>query len=98
MIQFNKLNHCFFLHNLKNKKVNIKKRLNIKTLTTLFKILGVGFVIILVGFFSLRGYFLNKAIAKISNKFKTDYNATFKIDEANFKGISGIELKKLSLN
>jgi hypothetical protein len=97
MIQFNKLNHCFFLHNLKNKKVNLKKRLNIKTLTTLFKILGVGFIIILVGFFLLRGYFLNKAIAKISNKFKTDYNATFKIEEANFKGISGIEFKKLSL-
>ena len=66
-------------------------------LKTTAKIIGILLLVIILSYFSLRGYFLNKAIDKVSAKFKKEYNAEFKIQNASFKGISGIELEKITL-
>jgi hypothetical protein len=74
------------------------KNIKIKAfLKPFLKIGGALLTIVIVAFFLLRGYFLNKAINKISAKFKTEYNAELKIENATFKGISGIELSKITL-
>ena len=40
---------------------------------------------------------LNKAITKISDKMTNEYNSSFVVKEASFKGLSGIEMKGISL-
>jgi len=77
---------------LKIKNIDIKP-----ILKTTAKVIGILFLVIILGYFSLRGYFLNKAIDKVSAKFKKEYNADFKIENASFKGISGIALEKITL-
>lgn len=64
---------------------------------TLVKITGVFLLLALIAFFSLRNMLLQKAIAKISTKLKTDYAATFTVQQAAFTGISSVQLTGVSL-
>lgn len=63
-------------------------------------VLGI-FVVITVllgiGFFAFRNTILQKAITKASSKMDTEYNSTFTVKEASFKGLSGIEMKGIIL-
>jgi hypothetical protein len=54
-------------------------------------------VLAIVLMFSLRGYFLQKAIEKIALKFKTKYQTELIVENASFKGLSGVEFKKIKL-
>ncbi len=53
------------------------------------------FLLTLVGIFVFRDILLQKAIAKASSKFDTDYNCNFSVKNAHFDGISGIELNTI---
>lgn len=61
------------------------------------KFLGAFLIIAVASFFLFRGYFLNKAIAKITHKFKTKYQAELKIGNASFIGLSGVQLDNITL-
>ncbi|PZR23817.1 MAG: glycosyl transferase [Flavobacterium psychrophilum] len=63
---------------------------------------AVGIVIVLiiisgVLFFAFRNSILQKAIIKVSGKMNTEYNSTFTVKEASFHGLSGIEMKDITL-
>lgn len=50
-----------------------------------------------IAFFAFRNSILEKAITKISGKMDTEYNSTFTVKEASFHGLSGIEMKGITL-
>jgi hypothetical protein len=52
---------------------------------------------VIIGVFAFRGFLLNKAIAKVQNKFKEDYNCNFVVKNAGFEGLSGVALKEITL-
>ncbi len=64
----------------------------LKTLKTLAKIAGVFFVAVIVVFFLFRNILLNKAIERISAKLESKYHTILHINQAGFKGITGVEL------
>lgn len=68
-----------------------------KTMTLLLKIASVVFFLSIIAYFSLRGFFLQKAIEKVQHKLKQKYQAELLIGEAGFTGISGVSIKKLQL-
>jgi hypothetical protein len=61
------------------------------------KIFVVLIVLSVISFFMFRNTLLEKAIAKVSDKMTTDYNSSFIVKEASFKGFSGIEMKGITL-
>lgn len=61
------------------------------------KIFVVFIVLSVISFFVFRDTLLQKAIAKVSDKMTTDYNSSFIVKEASFKGFSGIEMKSITL-
>lgn len=61
------------------------------------KIFVVFIVLSVISFFVFRDTLLQKAIAKVSDKMTTDYNSSFIVKEASFKGFSGIEMKGITL-
>lgn len=61
------------------------------------KIFVVLIVLSVISFFVFRDTLLQKAIAKVSDKMTTDYNSSFIVKEASFKGFSGIEMKGITL-
>ena len=61
------------------------------------KILGVVFVILIIGFLFFRNELLNQAIDKVSTTMKLDYNSTFSIKKASFDGLTGLELSDITL-
>ena len=61
------------------------------------KILGVVFVILIIGFLFFRNELLNQAIDKVSTTMKLEYNSTFSIKKASFNGLSGLELSEITL-
>lgn len=61
------------------------------------KIFVVLIVLSVISFFVFRNTLLQKAIAKVSDKMTTDYNSSFIVKEASFKGFSGIEMKGITL-
>ena len=68
-----------------------------KYLTLVLKIASVFLLLGIVGYFSLRGYFLNKAIEKIQNKLAIKYNTRLWVREAGFKGFTTVSLKGIQL-
>lgn len=68
-----------------------------KILTLAIKIAGVFLLLLLIGYFSFRNIFLQKAIAKVQSKLLDKYQVELKINEAGFEGLSGLKLQGLSL-
>lgn len=68
-----------------------------RIILTLVKITGVFLLLAIVAFFAFRNMLLQKVITKISNKVKTEYQASFSVTEAKFSGISSVELNGISL-
>ncbi|MES2485056.1 MAG: biosynthetic peptidoglycan transglycosylase [Bacteroidota bacterium] len=50
-----------------------------------------------VAFFGFRNMVLQKVIAKVQSKMAVDYNSTFIVKNAAFSGLSGIEMKGITL-
>ena len=69
------------------------KKIALIILTTLIVII----IISVISFFAFRNTVLEKVITKISNKMTTDYNSSFVVEEAGFKGLSNIEMKGITL-
>jgi hypothetical protein len=69
------------------------KRIAIIIVTTILVI----FILSVISFFAFRNTILEKAITKISNKMDTDYNSSFVVKKASFKGLSGIEMWGITL-
>lgn len=61
------------------------------------KIFVVLIVLSVISFFVFRDTLLQKAITRVSDKMTTDYNSSFIVKEASFKGFSGIEMKGITL-
>lgn len=69
------------------------KKIVVKTLT----IIGLFIAVLLIAFFALRNVLLEKAINKVSGKMASEYNSTFTVKKAAFKGFSGIEMEGIAL-
>jgi len=74
------------------RKLN-KKKIAVRALI----ILGVLVVAAIASFFAFRNMALQKAVEKASNKMSRDYNSAFTIKSAKFKGLSGIEMKGITI-
>lgn len=61
------------------------------------KIFGIVIALLLIGFLVFRDELLDQAIDKVSTTMKLEYNSDFAIKEATFDGVSGIELKEITL-
>jgi hypothetical protein len=61
------------------------------------KIAAILIVIFILSFFAFRNMLLEKAIAKISAKMDSEYNSTFTVKKASFKGFSGVEMEGITL-
>jgi hypothetical protein len=68
-----------------------------KWITLTAKVVGVFLFLLVLGFFSFRGYFLNKAIAKVQAKLQNQYQTKLDITEAGFSGLAGVNLTGISL-
>ncbi len=68
-----------------------------KYILTLTKIVGVFFLLAVVSFFSFRNLLLNKALEKITAKFRNDYQTSFAYDDASFNGIAGVEIQGITI-
>ncbi|MCF8253583.1 MAG: transglycosylase domain-containing protein [Bacteroidia bacterium] len=68
-----------------------------KWITLTAKVVGVFLFLLVLGFFSLRGYFLNKAISKVQTKLQDQYQTKLDIKEAGFTGLAGVNLVGISL-
>ncbi len=55
------------------------------------------FVILIIGYFAFRNVVLRKIIEKAQAKIETDYNSTFTVKDAKFRGISGVDLTDVLL-
>ncbi|HKO75738.1 MAG TPA: transglycosylase domain-containing protein, partial [Flavobacterium sp.] len=72
-------------------------RTNKQKLLLASKILGIVIAVLLIGFLVFRNELLDQAIDKASATMKLEYNSEFTIKKASFDGVSGIELKEISL-
>ncbi len=61
------------------------------------KITGVLLIVLVVAFFIFRNQILQTAIVKVTEKVKRDYNSNFSVKEANFIGLSGVDLHDVIL-
>lgn len=61
------------------------------------KIVGVLFVLALIGLFSFRDALLQQALVKITNKMEREYDSKFSIKQAHFNGLTGVEMQDLIL-
>lgn len=74
-----------------------KKRSRKQWALLALKIIAVVILICTVCFFAFRNMLLGMAIKKIQGKLDSEYNSTFTVNEAAFKGISGVEMKGIAL-
>jgi len=74
------------------RKLN-KKKIALRALL----LLSVLAVIAVASFFVFRDMALQKAIVKVTDKMARDYNTAFTVKEASFKGLSGIEVKNITI-
>ncbi len=63
----------------------------------ILKITGVVFITAVVLFLIFRNSLLNKTIEKISSKIDKNYNSTFKVNSADFDGLTAVKLTEVSL-
>ena len=68
-----------------------------KYLTLIAKAIGVFLLLVVLGFFAFRTYFLNKAIAKVQYKLQSKYAVDLQVGSAQFVGLSGVHLKTIKL-
>lgn len=61
------------------------------------KIAGVIVLLLVISYFAFRNMVLNKVIAKISEKTRTEYNSEFSVKKASFRGLAGIDMTDVSL-
>lgn len=61
------------------------------------KIIGVCFVLLIIGLFVFRDALLQKTIVGISHKMDSDYNSTLTIKKAQFEGLTGVEIQDIVL-
>ncbi|MBE0390383.1 transglycosylase domain-containing protein [Flavobacterium sp. PL002] len=73
---------------MKNKKRKIKISLTILALMLLA---------LVTGFFIFRDTLLQQAIQKVSSKLDQKYNSKFTVEKAEFNGLTGIKLTKITL-
>lgn len=69
------------------------KRIAIKTA----KVMLVIVVLLIIVYFAFRNTILQKAIVKIQEKTQTEYNSSFSVKEAKFRGVSGIDMTDVTL-
>ncbi len=75
----------------------MRKRSKKQIALLILKIVAVLIIICIICFFAFRNMLLQKAVAKVSAKMEREYNSRFTVQEAAFKGFSGIELKEIAL-
>lgn len=68
-----------------------------KWITLSAKVLGVFLFLSVIAFFSLRNFFLNKAIEKVQQKLLTKYATELQISSAGFNGLAGVNLNGIKL-
>jgi hypothetical protein len=74
------------------------KNFNFKKLAILtLKVFGIAVFLTILFYFSLRGYFLQKAIQKAQVKLKQKYQTELIVGDAGFSGISGVRIKQMQL-
>ncbi|RZJ36004.1 MAG: glycosyl transferase [Flavobacterium sp.] len=61
------------------------------------KVAGILIILCVLAYFLFRNTLLEKAIGKIQDKTRTEYNSRFVVGSAKFNGVSGIELHGVSL-
>lgn len=75
----------------------MRKKTGKQILFLVLKIVAVLIILSVILFFAFRNMVLDKAINRISDKMAEDYNNTFVVKEATFKGLSDIEMKGITL-
>lgn len=75
----------------------MRKKTRKQILFLVLKIVAVLIILSVISFFAFRNMVLDKAINRISDKMAEDYNSTFVVKEATFKGLSDIEMKGITL-
>lgn len=74
------------------------RKINKKKLAfNLLKVFVVIIILAVVSFFAFRNMILEKVMAKIATKIETDYNSTFNVKRAVFKGVSGVEMEGITV-
>src|SRR6187431_35245 len=61
------------------------------------KITAIIVVILVIAYFAFRNMVLQKVVTKIQDKTLTEYNSTFSVKEAKFRGICGIDMTDVTL-
>jgi hypothetical protein len=76
----------------------MRKKINFRKIAIwVLSIFVILFIIAGISFFALRDKALQKAVAKVTTKMSSDYNSSFSVKEAKFKGLSGIEMKGVTI-
>ncbi|MXN92766.1 glycosyl transferase [Flavobacterium sp. Sd200] len=76
----------------------MRKKINFKKIALwVISIIVVLLLVAGISFFAFRDKALQKAVAKVTDKMSSDYNTAFSVKEAKFKGLSGIEMKGITL-
>ena len=76
----------------------MRKKINYKKIALwVLSLLVIFFVIAGILFFSFRDKALQKAVDKVTTKMSRDYNTSFSVKEASFNGLSGIEMKGITI-
>lgn len=74
------------------------RKINKKKLAfNLLKVFAVIIILAVISFFAFRNMVLEKVVAKIAAKMKTDYNSTFTVKAAAFTGVSGVEMQNITV-
>lgn len=66
-------------------------------MTLAVKTAGVFLLLIVIGYFGLRGYVLRKSLEKVQHKLWERYATTLVVKESGFEGSSGIRLRGIEL-
>ena len=76
----------------------MRKKINFKKIALwVISVLVILFIIVGVSFFAFRDKALQKAVAKVTDKMSRDYNTSFSVKQATFKGLSGIEMRGITV-
>jgi len=76
----------------------MRKKINFKKIALwVISVVAVLFIIAGISFFAFRDKALQKAVVKVTDKMSRDYNSSFSVKEAKFKGLSGIEMKGVTI-
>src|SRR5690606_2413035 len=84
------------MKNYKVVKPSTRKRIK-KIAVNSAKAAAIIAVLFIILFFSFRNIILEKALAKVSDKMRTDYNSHFSVKSASFDGISAVDMHDVFL-